>query len=188
MISLILYLVAAGIVSYIFKIIAGFLAGVPVMVWSAITGKELHNLFEERPRSFLFLGVFNHATIGVLYAFLIHAFSSYFVYALSGNYWLYFVLSVLWAFVAFGEISGMVDVFFFACVCGVPVLWFAGPYFLLALWILLLIVFVPIHFKRNGLIIAADDIPPDPGPIFSSDIQVISIDPQEKECDNDRGN
>ncbi len=147
--SFVVYIVIAGIVSYIFKLISGFVLGGPILLWIAMSDKPCEELFESRPRLLLTLGVFNHATSGALYAFVIYAFSLYFVNHMGGNYWLYFSLSIVWALVAFSEVSGMLDVFFLACVCGIPVLWFAGPYFLLALWIILLIVFIPVYFKRS---------------------------------------
>lgn len=173
----ILYLVLAGIISYIFKRIVGTVMGGPLLLLATVSNSSFEELFERNPRLFIAIGVFNHATAGALYALLIYAFSAYFVYVLGGNYWLYFVLSVIWAFIALGEASGMIDVFFFACVCGVPLLWFAGASFLLALWIILLLVFIPVYFKRNKLFIAMYKrikrfnryIPPDPDPIYKSE-------------------
>lgn len=126
MLTFIIFLLLAGITSYLFEMVAGFIFGIPLLIYIAFTQENEESFLVNHPVLVFIVGVFNHALIGALYAFVIFSFSLYFINHYEGNFWLYCVFSILWSLVPLSRITGFLGVFFVSCTLGIICLWFLG--------------------------------------------------------------
>lgn len=92
MLVYIFYLLAAGIIATIFKLVVGLVMGLPAAGVIALTKMK----FETHPRLFTIIGVINHTIAATLYALVIFIFTYNFAYSYGGNAWFYMIASVLW--------------------------------------------------------------------------------------------
>lgn len=101
MVNFIFYVVIAAAAAFVFKMIVGIgfsLLGLLIMLLLGFKERRIELLIVKHPKVFVTYGTLANAIIGVVYSFIIFLVSSYFIYVRGGPYWLYVILSFIWAF------------------------------------------------------------------------------------------